>query len=495
LEVDVAFVEWILDPDTPLLEKGMKGLIKRYKELTTEVASTDELTPEVHTSSKDSLSTHIRTLVSNLGLKFIKPKTVDLCRIRIFDALNNWWHDSLIKETICKVDPRLLFNADETGVARIIDSAEKVLCIPGEKSVVPTQECGGNHVTVFPIINAQGCLMTPHVILHCEREEFVDLSTYPVKTYRTDNGYMDQKTFYKVMNDIFIPIVDSQRRFIAGNKHAVLIVDGHSSRYSVDCIRLLREHDIDLLVLPAHTSHVAQPLDLGLNHYIKLNFRQDWRETNPSIPIKESPVRRRATRRKAAVPASDQEEEELVPVSLGFSTVGSYREETAEETQARVKRTVYRRAKMVATIVSALQKACVLSNVASAWATSHLFPFKDDPPYTREKEEKLVMEAKKAGVLLSPESSRMKDHISGILTCDSVIERIQQTVEQSPAHLHKRGRPRKPSSASSAQSTPEPSLQQTPTIPQTLSDSVAPPTESSKQPRRKKKRVMSPNTP
>jgi len=65
LEVDVAFVEWILDPDTPLLEKGMKGLIKRYKELTTEVASTDELTPEVHTSSKDSLSTHIRTLVSN----------------------------------------------------------------------------------------------------------------------------------------------------------------------------------------------------------------------------------------------------------------------------------------------------------------------------------------------------------------------------------------------------------------------------------------------
>ena len=41
---------------------------------------------------------------------------------------------------------------------------------------------------------------------------------------------------------------------------------------TLECIALLRDpvNDIDLIVLPAHSSHVSQPLDLGLNYFIKL---------------------------------------------------------------------------------------------------------------------------------------------------------------------------------------------------------------------------------
>lgn len=59
-------------------------------------------------------------------------------------------------------------------------------------------------------------------------------SLYPVKTYRTAKGYMDQLTFTDVMLDVFIPYVNDVRRTVSDNKHAVLIVDGHISRYSLE---------------------------------------------------------------------------------------------------------------------------------------------------------------------------------------------------------------------------------------------------------------------
>ena len=44
----------------------------------------------------------------------------------------------------------------------------------------------------------------------------------------------------------------------------LLIEDGHGSHITLDVIELARANDTHLLCLPSHTSHILQPLDIGV---------------------------------------------------------------------------------------------------------------------------------------------------------------------------------------------------------------------------------------
>jgi len=255
----------------------------------------------------------------------------------------------------------------------------------------------------------------------------VNTAVYDVRTYRTANGYMDQKTFVDVMVDVFIPHVEEVRRSVKGNKHALLLVGGHISRYSVEGLNILRDpvNDIDLVILPAHTSHVAQPMDLGLNHYFKLFFRQEWPKAKPIIPF---------------VPPQTGRPSKLRRSDTGSCTVSQIVKETVEEAEARASRAVYRRAKVVHAAMEAIVKACTPTKIRDAFKQAHLVPLLWDPPYTREKEEKLLKEAEGMNITVKETTERQKEHIVGIVTSDAAIEKIKARPDLVQTGGHKRGR-------------------------------------------------------
>lgn len=110
---------------------------------------------------------------------------------------------------------------------------------------------------------------------------------------------------------------------------------------------------------------------------------------------------------------------------------------------------MYRRAKVVHTLVTALEKACSRVNIQNAFLQAHLAPLKEDPPYTREREEELMKQALKAGIMELPkETDRKKEHITGIITSDSAIERIKARPDLVQSGSHERGRPSKATPAS-----------------------------------------------
>ena len=43
-----------------------------------------------------------------------------------------------------------------------------------------------------------------------------------------------------------------------------MIMDGHSSHITADIIAFCIKHFIDLLILPPHSSHILQPLDISM---------------------------------------------------------------------------------------------------------------------------------------------------------------------------------------------------------------------------------------
>ena len=82
--------------------------------------------------------------------------------------------------------------------------------------------------------------------------------------------------------NVFIPHIEEKRRKANENLPALLIADNHSSRKALEESRLLDRYNIKLFLLPAHTSHITQPLDLSVNglfksvlkskmHYLKAN--------------------------------------------------------------------------------------------------------------------------------------------------------------------------------------------------------------------------------
>ena len=55
--------------------------------------------------------------------------------------------------------------------------------------------------------------------------------------------------------------------------HVILFVDGHHSHISIKLVQLAREKNVELICLPPHTTHILQPLDVGVYG----PFKQEWR--------------------------------------------------------------------------------------------------------------------------------------------------------------------------------------------------------------------------
>lgn len=83
-----------------------------------------------------------------------------------------------------------------------------------------------------------------------------------IRTYTPSKGWITEEIFYHIIGEFLEHVEQRRARFRYEPYHpAVLISDGHSSRYSTRTLGLLREHAVKLLILPPHTKQGTQPLD------------------------------------------------------------------------------------------------------------------------------------------------------------------------------------------------------------------------------------------
>lgn len=75
----------------------------------------------------------------------------------------------------------------------------------------------------------------------------------------SNSGWTSDGHAFEWMQQIFEPYI----RPAVGHRR-LLIMDGHSSHITANIITFCMDKSIDILVLPSHTSHVLQPLDVGV---------------------------------------------------------------------------------------------------------------------------------------------------------------------------------------------------------------------------------------
>ena len=88
---------------------------------------------------------------------------------------------------------------------------------------------------------------------------------------KSPNGYMDEELFLTWFEEIFI----------VGTSHArptLLIIDGHGSHISYSVIKRAVEENINIILLPPHTTNVLQLLDVGLFRSLKANLSKSQME-------------------------------------------------------------------------------------------------------------------------------------------------------------------------------------------------------------------------
>ena len=68
---------------------------------------------------------------------------------------------------------------------------------------------------------------------------------------------MEKKIFLSWFEKMFLPST-------SGLGPVVLTFDGHHSHISIKLLELARAINVHLVCLPVHTSHILQPLDVGV---------------------------------------------------------------------------------------------------------------------------------------------------------------------------------------------------------------------------------------
>jgi len=444
VEDDAKFVEWVEDKEVPLSQKTMKGMIAKY----TQLMEGHMLLPNRDGSNPTAIRQHIYAIINEKGWKMVKPVTIDVRRCGILKELKEWFQNPSIRKVLTNVPPSLLFNADETDISRKCGGFQKV-CVPQkkQKAAVVGKDLNQNHMSLFLIVSAAGQVVKPYTLIHQAAREFSTVEQEAMTFYKNKSGYMDTATFFKIINEVFIPYVENvrQTKNLLG-KRAVLVVDGHVSRFHVPTAMALMKANIDLVVLPPHTSHVTQPLDLGLNHFIKDRFRELMMTVKPVIPWKIEdllPKKPGRPKKRGLAGIEDEEMSELRKEALIRGI-----QEDPEKTIGRVGRAAYERAKIVSAAIEAIDASLTTFKVKNAWTMSFLYPLQSGPHYTQEQEDTLLRQVAKEDSHFFEESDeemteketdgmprkkkrgkRKTKHMTGVITSEEGFAKLQELVK------------------------------------------------------------------
>ena len=197
-----------------------------------------------------------------------------LCQVRAMamdrDSIDRYFN--ILENTLCEngiMDkPKQIFNCDESGMP-LSPKAPMTVSRKGDKNPSHITSDTKSQITVLVCVNAAGDFMPPFVIF--DRKKLIQGYTkgeVPNTYYGlSPKGWIDTALFQDWFLHHFLIFAPPIRPLL-------LLMDGHSSHFSPEMIRLAAEEQVILFVLPPHTTQICQPLDKGVFAALKTNWKQ-----------------------------------------------------------------------------------------------------------------------------------------------------------------------------------------------------------------------------
>ena len=144
----------------------------------------------------------------------------------------------------------------------------RVLASQGVRYVHQVSSSSRLQITTLVCASAAGSTIPPMHIFAGERFSYNPLANGVEGVYfgKSINGWMTQELFNGWITNHFV-------RHISPEHPVCLIVDGHSSHIDLDTSKFCEANGILLYCLPPHSSHITQPLDVGLFSPLKKSWQ------------------------------------------------------------------------------------------------------------------------------------------------------------------------------------------------------------------------------
>ncbi|KAM4061440.1 DDE superfamily endonuclease [Hirsutella rhossiliensis] len=148
-----------------------------------------------------------------------------------------------------------VYNFDETGFQ--MESLQRRESLP-----VLTQPGNREWVTVIESINCQGWALPAKVIFQGKLHQASWYESGVPDDWHiavSENGWTSDDLALNWLKEVFDP--NTRRRTVG--THRLLILDGHGSHVTPEFDKYCTANSIVVLQMPAHSSHLLQPLDVG----------------------------------------------------------------------------------------------------------------------------------------------------------------------------------------------------------------------------------------
>lgn len=185
-----------------------------------------------------------------------------------------------LEELVKEVHPGLFFNMDETGFIKRYQKASYKKCaylkaLPVKPRFI--EKVDSHHISLVGCISLDNMSVKPHIIgtLVNLPEEIRKSPLYTGFNYScSKKGYMNSKVMVEWLSNTFIPHIKYKRSVygLEPDTPTLLLMDGLKAHISEEAIQLMNTNHIVKILLPPHSSHLFQPLDLIIFGKLKRTY-------------------------------------------------------------------------------------------------------------------------------------------------------------------------------------------------------------------------------
>ena len=219
----------------------------------------------------------------NYNIKTCRPIEVD--RYFCDEKKIRFYYDDIEMFTKAnKIPSALCFNLDEEGHDDFMDKKPQKRIVKHENTdeFYPVPRTN-SRATFLGCIDAAGGAAPPLIITKRQTAD-IDLILYGVTPDKVmlgynSSGFINAELFNEWLVSKFKPYVQSRRKEynIPDSQVGMIMLDGCSAHLTETFFSICEELNLQVFILPAHSSHETQPLDLVLFHSHKSKMRETLR--------------------------------------------------------------------------------------------------------------------------------------------------------------------------------------------------------------------------
>ena len=223
-------------------------------------------------------------------LKIVKPQKLSLARAKCAskETLANYFRElgTLLTTYNLKDHPERIFNIDETGISTE-HSPPKIVCSKDSVAQSVTSPKTFN-VTIIAGGNALGNHIPPYYVFPGKRwnSQFLQGAPTGADGEMSPTGWSNSEVFINYLTKHFVKYAGVTDK--KSDLKTLVLYDGHKSHASLTLTNWAKDHNVILFVLPPHSSHLTQPLDLGVFGPLKCMYNREcqaYMRNNPGISV------------------------------------------------------------------------------------------------------------------------------------------------------------------------------------------------------------------